>query len=434
VAAKDVSRKAPEPDSVRQLEYQVNLACALLRSGQRSQAQEVSQRALEELEKLKGQGFMGWASLEYALRVNLSCALDVVAARKRQLQEATALEPQRVEAKFHLAALLEEEKEPADALKVLMQALQIAPEDVNCLALACRCLEGLGRHTEALATATQLCAVDPASTFLALREVFHCQPEDVFVVTFPRCGTTWMVQIVVSCLFGAGANYGEHAIFLEGSIASSASYVQQIERFPRPRVLKSHVPADMHPGLAHRAESLQEHGKVLYVVRNPKDAMISLRHHHANNAAIGWDGSWDEWVRQWISGERSAEYGGSYFDHVKKWWKLAKLHPDRIRVFYFEEMKANLLEQVKHVAEFLGVALSAERLQEVCAACRFESMRSRHQVTEDIRSRVNPEHFRAGRVGSWRDEITESQARAVDEQLWKQLGKEINEGLRIIDG
>lgn len=29
---------------------------ALLRSGQRSQAQEVSQRALEELEKLKGQG------------------------------------------------------------------------------------------------------------------------------------------------------------------------------------------------------------------------------------------------------------------------------------------------------------------------------------------------------------------------------------------
>lgn len=89
---------------------------ALLRSGQRSQAQEVSQRALEELEKLKGQGspelggvficihgwdegqgmdgidsdvdestgtsyiffcasgrmllvgFMGWASLEYALR------------------------------------------------------------------------------------------------------------------------------------------------------------------------------------------------------------------------------------------------------------------------------------------------------------------------------------------------------------------------------
>jgi len=199
-------------------------------------------------------------------------------------------------------------------------------------------------------------------------------------------------------------------------------------------VLKSHVPADMHPGLAHRAESLQEHGKVLYVVRNPKDAMISLRHHHANNAAIGWDGSWDEWVRQWLSGERSAEYGGSYFDHVKKWWKLAKLHPDRIRVFYFEEMKANLLEQVKHVAEFLGVALSAERLQEVCAACRFESMRSRHQVTEDIRSRVNPEHFRAGRVGSWRDEITESQARAVDEQLWKQLGKEISEGLRIIDG
>eukprot|EP00435_Cladocopium_sp_Y103_P031530 s2379_g8.t1 len=179
----------------------------------------------------------------------------------------------------------------------------------------------------------------------------------------------------------------EHAIFLEGSIASSASYVQRLEGFSRPRVLKSHVPADMHPGLARgEGEILQEHGKVLYVVRNPKDAMISLRHHHANNAAIGWDGSWDEWVRQWLSGERSAEYGGSYFDHVKKWWKLAKLHPDRIRIVYFEEMKADLSRQVAQVADFLGLSLSSEQLQKVCDACRFESMRSRHQVADDIRS------------------------------------------------
>lgn len=383
----------------RQMEDKVNLACALLRSGQRHKAQEVSQGALQELGKLKireTRGLMGLASLEYALRVNLSCSMEEVAMRKLQLEEAIALEPHRVEAKFHLAALLEEEKQPDAALQVLMQALKIAPEEVNCLALACRCLEGLGRHQEALATATQLCAVDPASTFLALREVFRCQPEDVFVVTFPRCGTTWMVQIVVSCLFGAGVNYAEHAIFLEGSIASSASYVQRIEGFPRPRVLKSHVPADMHPGLARgEGEVLQAHGKVLYVVRNPKDAMISLRHHHANNAAIGWDGSWDEWVRQWLSGERSAEYGGSYFDHVKRWWKLAKLHPDRIRIVYFEEMKADLSRQVAQVAEFLGLSLSSEQLQKVCDACRFESMRSRHQVADDIRSAACSCHWRA---------------------------------------
>ncbi|CAK9088454.1 unnamed protein product [Durusdinium trenchii] len=259
----------------------------------------------------------------------------------------------------------------------------------------------------------------------------------VFVVTFPRCGTTWMVQIAVCCLFGAAANYEDHALFLEGSIASSAAYVQHMEAWsdkPRPRLFKSHVPAEMHPGLAHGEEEiLQEHGKVIYVVRNPKDALISLRHHHANNPAIGWTGSWDEWVRQWIAGDRSQEYGGSYFEHVKGWWTLAQRHPQRIRIFYFEEMKANLRQSVAEVAEFLQTSLGSTQVDEVCKACRFESMRGRHQVSEDIRSRVNPEHFRAGRVGSWREELTAAQAALVDERLRTALGREMRQGLRIAE-
>ncbi|CAE7472607.1 SULT6B1 [Symbiodinium natans] len=294
-----------------------------------------------------------------------------------------------------------EEGNLSGALCMLQAALKLAPRDLNCLALACRCLEGLERHTEAIAAAERLCGVDPASTFLALREVFHSKPEDVFVVTFPRCGTTWMVQIVVSCLFGPLAHYEDHAIFLEGSIASSASYVRQIEELPRPRVFKSHVPADMYPGLAHGKDNvLQRYGKVVYVVRNPKDAMISLRHHHANNQSIGWDGSWDEWVDQWIRGQRSLEYGGSYFDHVKGWWKLSRHHPDRVRIVYFEDLKADLAREIKAVADFLGLPLTNKAVTEAAARCQFDAMRQRHQVAEDIRSRVNPDHFRAGEVGS----------------------------------
>ncbi|CAK9001719.1 unnamed protein product [Durusdinium trenchii] len=423
--------------SVAQLEQSVNLACTCLRDGARARAWEISQEALQKLLRRRSRGRHLHHSLEYALRVNLSCATEEVAERELHLREAIGLEPLRVEARFHLAALLAEEKKLAEALQLLRQALEIAPEEVNCLALTCRCLEGLHRHAEALTVATQLCRVDPASTFLALREVFRSQPDDVFVVTFSRCGTTWMVQIAVCCLFGAAANYEDHALFLEGSIASSAAYVQHMEAWsdkPRPRLFKSHVPAEMHPGLAHGEEEiLQEHGKVIYVVRNPKDALISLRHHHANNPAIGWTGSWDEWVRQWIAGDRSQEYGGSYFEHVKGWWTLAQRHPQRIRIFYFEEMKANLRQSVAEVAEFLQTSLGSTQVDEVCKACRFESMRGRHQVSEDIRSRVNPEHFRAGRVGSWREELTAAQAALVDERLRTALGREMRQGLRIAE-
>eukprot|EP00933_Yihiella_yeosuensis_P029363 TRINITY_DN23014_c0_g2_i1.p1 TRINITY_DN23014_c0_g2~~TRINITY_DN23014_c0_g2_i1.p1 ORF type:complete len:256 (+),score=37.58 TRINITY_DN23014_c0_g2_i1:379-1146(+) len=243
-----------------------------------------------------------------------------------------------------------------------------------------------------------------------------------------------MVQVAVSCLFGAEADYDAHAIFLEGSIASSPSYVHHQEKLPEPRVLKTHVPADMHPGLVQGSETiLKEHGKVIYVVRNPKDALVSLRHHHANNASIGWNGSWDEWVDAWLAGKRSAEYGGSYFKHVKGWWRLARANPSRVRIVYFEDLKENPLREISAVAEFLGQTISEEHLQNICERCSFATMKSKHRVDADIVGRVNPTHFRRGEVGSWREVLTEEQAKRVDEATFRELRRELSEGLRISD-
>lgn len=427
-------------DLEKRLESGVNLGCTLLRQGQAVDALKVLQAVLAQLPKSpKGaapQKIHCSVALETALRVNLACALQSQPnsehERRLHLHEALRLQPESVEAHFHLASLEEEAGRLPEALKLLQKAFLLRSDDLNCLALACRCLERSGRHKEALTACERLCGLDPASTFLALREVFRCQPEDVFIVTYPRCGTTWMVQLAVCCLFGPSADYEDHATFLEGSIASSASYVRRIEELPSPRVLKSHVPADMHPGLAHGVgQGMQQHGKVIYVVRNPKDALVSLRHHHANNSSIGWKGSWDEWVEEWVAGRRSEEYGGSYFDHVKGWWQLAKRHPDRVRIVYFEDMKADFAREAADVAKFLGKPLSSEALEKVCQACSFNTMKGRHHVDDSIKGRVNPVHFRQGEVGTWRATLSEDQARKVDQALHHHLHKEISEGLRI---
>ncbi|CAE8614923.1 unnamed protein product, partial [Polarella glacialis] len=383
-------------DPIRSLQYRTNLGCALHRLGNSEESLEVLQDALERVHALKSSlppsQCQGLASLECAVRVNLSCALGShrkpgsFEERAAHLEEAFRLQPSSLDASFHLSASREEGGDALGALQILRSALSARPDDLNCLALACRCLESLGRHQEALAMCEKLCGLDPASTFLALREVFCCKPGDVFVVTFPRCGTTWMVQIAVSCIFGAAADYDAHAVFVEGGVASSASFVRALDELPAPRVLKTHAPADMHPGLERKSESeLQKNGKVVYVVRNPKDALVSLRHHHANNASIGWNGSWDEWVDQWLAGKRSEEYGGTYFDHVKGWWRLAKLHPDRVRVVYFEDIKANMTKEVAAVASFIGRTLPSEELDQVCTRCTFEAMKGRHSVDDTIR-------------------------------------------------
>lgn len=432
-----------EAHPFRALQSRVNLGCVLHRLGASEHAGQLLADALRRLEGLALQlpaepqhpARLQLRDLEVVIHVNLSCCSQGRdEERRRHLGKALRLDPSHREALVCLAMMLDTQGQWEDALLKVRLALRSHADDIECLALACRCFDRLGRRDEALEACERICTLDAASTYAALREVFECKTDDLFVVTFPRCGTTWMVQLAVCILHGADADYDLHAVFVEGSIATQPSFVRDLERLPGPRVLKMHVPADAFPGLARCSEvDLQPQGKVVYVVRNPKDALVSLRHHHANNASISWNGTWDEWIDQWLAGLRSAEYGGSYFDHVRCWWRLARLHPDRICIVYFEDMKADLSSAAAGIAEFLGRATTPGEFGRIVDRCSFETMRSKYSVAEDVKHRVNLVHFRRGDVGSWREVLTAGQARRVDEETWKQLRQEIAEGLRIHD-
>merc|ERR1711879_503599 len=126
--------------------------------------------------------------------------------------------------------------------------------------------------------------------------------------------------------------------------------------------------------------ALQDHGKIIYVLRNPKDALVSLRHHHSNNPSIAWRGNWNDWIEQWVAGERSQEYGGTYFEHVRQWWKLSRLNPGRMHVVCFEDMWKNLGAVASSVGRFLGCEVDAADLAELTSRCSFKEMKQRYSV------------------------------------------------------
>merc|ERR1712194_573570 len=263
---------------------------------------------------------------------------------------------------------------------------------------------------------------------------FRCRSDDVFVCTYPRCGTTWMVQVVVCILFGIEVDYNMHAVFLEGQIATNAADLQSIEAMPDPRIMKTHAPSYVFPGLMRGSDAeLQSEGRIIIVVRNPKDVLVSLRHHHENNQAIDWNGSWDEWIDDWLEGNRSKEYGGSYFAHVRGWWQLRKRHPSRIHLVYYEDMKANFCGVVADIGRFLGREISAGDLQRIEKWCSFDTMKSKYKVDDHMLPTINPRHFRTGEIGGWRGVLSGDQARKVDEMTWRELGDELADGLRIYD-
>ena len=102
---------------------------------------------------------------------------------------------------------------------------------------------------------------------------------DIWVVTFPKSGTTWMQelvwQVVNNCDFDKGkkTTLDERFPCLEmqkalGKHFQGVSVGDPIDEMSDPRLIKSHMPLSLLPN------NLLDTAKVIYVARNPMDVMI----------------------------------------------------------------------------------------------------------------------------------------------------------------
>ena len=82
-----------------------------------------------------------------------------------------------------------------------------------------------------------------------------------------------------------------------------------------------------------------------------------------------YEGDWDHWFGIYSKGE--VEFG-LWQEHVKGWWD-ARDRDDVLFLFY-EDMLADPAAAVKSIADFVGVPLTPERVDEVVKETSFTAM------------------------------------------------------------
>ena len=138
------------------------------------------------------------------------------------------------------------------------------------------------------------------ATHLHLVRGIRVRQDDVWVVTPPKCGTTWLQDLTWLTLNNADIEkvsvplfdrspWPELPLLMNLDEAVIAKYFAELEARPSPRVIKSHLPLELLP------PSLATTGKVIFVCRNARDQAVSFYHHEkllTHHGLLTSQGSW----------------------------------------------------------------------------------------------------------------------------------------------
>ncbi|XP_064412293.1 amine sulfotransferase-like isoform X3 [Latimeria chalumnae] len=241
-------------------------------------------------------------------------------------------------------------------------------------------------------------------------ENFKIQDSDVFAVTYPKSGTSW-IQHVLSVIY-CSENMEE---------ADSRPTIDRVpwieypsdkfsfDSIPPPRLFASHLPFYLIP------KELKRKGKVIYLARNPKDVIVSYYHFHIFVNILEDPESFDQFLEKFLDGR---VFCSSWFDHINGWYK----HKDEFDFLFmtYEEMHKDLRSAVIKISNFVGKELDNETIEAVVERCTFKSMKSNPMANyENLPSHVaDPEKgtfLRKGIVGDWKNHFTIAQNEKFDE-------------------
>lgn len=171
-------------------------------------------------------------------------------------------------------------------------------------------------------------------------------------------------------------------------------YINRAANDSNQRIMKTHLQLNLMPGKVLTNGS----HKIIYVVRDPKDAAVSFFHHHRN--MHGYEGAMDDFMEDFLAGELPF---GSYFRHVEEYsqfdGKLANFHLIR-----YEDILNEGFRVVQDVARFLNIPISCEEVMSVVDYLKFDKMKERKNSNMSLITEIQKDNGRIKSDYRW-DEL-----------------------------
>ncbi len=257
------------------------------------------------------------------------------------------------------------------------------------------------------------------------------RPDDIFVVTPPKCGTTWMQTIIALLLTGDPEVETDLSIkmpWVDIRLRDMTEVAERLDAMTHRRSMKSHTPMDGLP--------LGDNGQYICVFRHPLDAHFSYRN-HIRNVPLRW---FDHWYPEddpdGVTFRRFLDGGPEGFDtdamplaHILRHYKAALAVADQpnVTLFHYADMKKDLVGTFQTIARLLGISPPPDLMDRLVQAATFDNMKENAERFAPSGSKgffkSDSAFFQDGSNQKWLGKLTGAELAAYDAQMDAALTK-----------
>lgn len=245
----------------------------------------------------------------------------------------------------------------------------------------------------------------------AIKEImaFPSRESDIMICTHGKSGTHWIYEII-QMLVNKTAELEKSA--KSNTMLEALPDVSIIESLPSPRIIDTHFQFQYLP-----QKHIENRCKIVHMMRNPKDVMVSLYHHAKKDKMLDLNIGWNEFFEVWMDGK--IPYG-TWYDYELGMEQAEQDYPGMIFTCYYEDMKRNPEKDIERLAEFLGFQCNAQMIKDIAKATGFENMQKNKF---DITSLIHGKGFiyRKGEIGDWKNHFTVAQNERFDAQYKEKM-------------
>lgn len=244
-----------------------------------------------------------------------------------------------------------------------------------------------------------------------LRRTVVSRQAEVYLLSYPKCGRTWLRMLIGQMVLHHFARSYDDPMDLWG-------LTKRVRGVPRIVVSHDDKPHRRAPEEQQSDKGPYAEKKVILLVRDPRDAMVSNFFHNKYRGRV-FSGNLGEYLDRPRGGLASLL---SYYNI----WASQRSRPLDFLLVRYEDLHSRPIEVMGDIALFLGLTgMETDTIEKAIEASSFNNMRNSESTGEYKRRRLQPGDptdqrsykTRKGKAGSYKEEFAPDDLAWLEERI-----------------